>query len=343
MQLQTTTDPRQRRDMMPFETQRIPPTQPETAYLSTYVTFGMHAYRTKNEDCSVYYIDNTRGISRMVIDQNGQFCDFPITVTEDFWKAYLRDPGALKNQIRFRTSFEKMNGGFVVLWTVQPDGRYWADADGYGATSDVEITLYSFLDTNGVICAPFRIYRLGTESFYQPPFPVTPQEQPAAETILAEGVKKDSRIFKEIMWISAFLSNAVVLFILAFLSGEYDTYYGKHNPYGSIFAYMMNDILWIFLIILLVMNLILIPLAVLPHRQIQKSSVTLTNRRIFGVSTSGKAFNIALGEIISVRCSKTKLTIVSTSQKVTLRFLKNAKSIQHSITEFIKWNPTQQL
>ena len=325
---------------MPFGNQRTPPPQPETAYFSDCVTFGMHAYRTENEDCSVCYMDDARGICKMVVDQNGQFCDFPIIITEDFWKTELQDSGALKNQIRFRTSFEKMNGGFVVLWTIQPDGRYWEDSDGYGGTPDREIILYSFLDTNGNICAPFRIYRLGAETFYvsqeTQPLPITPQAQTAEEKVIAEGVKKNTKIFKEIMWIATILSNAAMLFVISFLSGEYDTYYGKRNPYGSIFEYMLEDILWIFLIIMAALSLILIALAILPHRQIQKSCVTLTDRRVFGISTFGKEFDIAMDALESVNCSKGKLTLIANNQKAVLWFLKNADEIARMATDAIE-------
>ena len=52
-----------------------------------------------------------------------------------------------------------------MLWEIQPDGRYWADGDGFGAESDYEIQLYSYLDVQGKFTAPFRIYSIGTTKF----------------------------------------------------------------------------------------------------------------------------------------------------------------------------------
>lgn len=247
---------------------RIPPAQPETAYLSDCVTFGMHLHRTEQENCSIYYMDDVRHIKRMVVDDKGQFCDFPVVITEEFWLKELKNSDALKNQIRFRTSFEKTADGILVLWCVQPDGRYWEDEDGFGASSDLEIVLYSFLDTQGKICAPFRLYRLGTQEYYFPKNQeaCTPAEPPTEETngekSILKRIKNDPKLFKEIVWIVTALGNAVILFIIGFMATEYDTYYGKTNPYSSVFEYMLDDIMWVFILILLVFNLITISFVV---------------------------------------------------------------------------------
>lgn len=41
------------------------------------------------------------------------------------------------------------NGVAQVDWQLNPDGRYYMDDDGFGMTSDVEIEIYGFIDTEG--------------------------------------------------------------------------------------------------------------------------------------------------------------------------------------------------
>lgn len=42
-----------------------------------------------------------------------------------------------------------------VSWTLQPDGLYWADEDGYGGTDENEIEMIAIIDKNGNILKPF--------------------------------------------------------------------------------------------------------------------------------------------------------------------------------------------
>ena len=270
----------------PNENARLPLAQPPTTYISNPVTFGLHLHRKEGEDCSVYYMDDARGIRRQVVNEQGQFCDFPVVITQDFWLKELKRSSALKNQIRFRTSFEKTEKGILVLWCVQPDGRYWEDEDGFGATNDLEIVLYSFLDDQGKICAPFRIYSLGTQTFYSLPHQEKPlpPEPPARETAttkepLLKRIKRDPKIFKEILWILTALGNAAIFFIIGFMATEYDTYYGKTNPYSTVLEYMLDDILWVFLLILLVFNLITIGLILFLPSWLRKKEIPLPAKK----------------------------------------------------------------
>ena len=118
--------------------------KPEAAcpqpYLTETVVFGMHPHRRPGEDSSVYFVDESRGIRKMIVDPWGCFQDFPGILTEDTWLDMV-SPDALKPQICFRTSFEQAEHGWLVLWEIQPDGRYWADEYGFGAESDVEVRL----------------------------------------------------------------------------------------------------------------------------------------------------------------------------------------------------------
>lgn len=142
-----------------------PPREP---YLTAWYTYGMHRYRTREEDSSVWYVDEARGIREMVVDKFGNIQHFPGIVKEDFWVKGLDDPRCLRPQIRFRTDFSKKDGKIFMLWQIEPDGRYWEDEDGFGAENTQETYLYSWLNENGRLAEPFRLYRLGNRYFYPP-------------------------------------------------------------------------------------------------------------------------------------------------------------------------------
>lgn len=115
----------------------------------------------------VYFIDESRGIQKLIVDSNGNIRNFPGFAQEDLWVSQV-DPCYLKPLIRFCTSFERRGGRLIMLWEIQPDGRYWEDEDGFGGTSDAEVTLYTFLNENGDFTGPFRVYRIGAHDYYKP-------------------------------------------------------------------------------------------------------------------------------------------------------------------------------
>lgn len=133
-------------------------------YMSQWHTSGMHRYRTANEDSTVYYIDETRNIHKKIVDKYGNILGFPGVKQEDFWTREV-PPGRLEPQIRFPTDFEMRDGRIIMLWQIQPDGRYWEDDDGFGGSPDEEVTLYAFLDEEGNFDGPFRIYRVGMRKY----------------------------------------------------------------------------------------------------------------------------------------------------------------------------------
>lgn len=48
------------------------------------------------------------------------------------------------------------HGVALAVWTVQPDGIFYGDEDGFGVTSDQEITLYAYVDREGQMLVPFQ-------------------------------------------------------------------------------------------------------------------------------------------------------------------------------------------
>jgi len=135
------------------------PKRAEPAYLTRTVPFGMHPYRRAGEDSSVFFVDENRGIRKMIIDTYGNIQNFPGMIKEDFWAQHVA-PKYMKPQVCFRSTFEKRDNGWIFLWQLQPDGWYWADEGGFGAENDWEVVLYTYLDLNGDFTGPFRIYQL---------------------------------------------------------------------------------------------------------------------------------------------------------------------------------------
>lgn len=126
-------------------------------YLTNMVTYGCR------ED-SVYFVDEQHGIRTVLVDSTGTIQNFPGIIKEDFWTSQV-SPNAMKPEIRFRTSFEQRNDRWIMLWQIQPDGRYWADEDGFGMEDDLEVTLYTYIDQHGQFTGPFRIYQLGDQPY----------------------------------------------------------------------------------------------------------------------------------------------------------------------------------
>lgn len=136
----------------------------ETVYLTETVTFGMHPYRSADEDSSVFFVDEKNGIRKMIIDSRGNIQNFPGMIKEDFWVKHVA-PNYLKPRVGFRSSFEKRENGWIFLWQLQPDGWYWADEGGFGGEDDLEVVLYTYLNLSGDFTGPFRIYQLGNRGY----------------------------------------------------------------------------------------------------------------------------------------------------------------------------------
>lgn len=149
----------------PREAEPPPPGEPlPNPRLSRTVTFGP----ARDDTGEVLFLDDIRGICRTIIDKDGQILRFPGILREDSWIRCVETENFLLPQIRFRTTFtQEADGRFLMIWEAQPDGRYWADEDGFGIEHDVEIHLYTHIDRNGDFTGPFRIYSLGTKTFYQ--------------------------------------------------------------------------------------------------------------------------------------------------------------------------------
>ncbi|MBE5956912.1 MAG: hypothetical protein E7253_10720 [Lachnospiraceae bacterium] len=88
-----------------------------------------------------------------ITDKWGYFLEFPGTLPGS-WKSKLA--GGFEEAMNFVFSAGKMEEGrFRLGWMVQPDGRYYADEDGFGEEPDEEIWLYAYVSKEGRFLTDF--------------------------------------------------------------------------------------------------------------------------------------------------------------------------------------------
>ena len=91
---------------------------------------------------------------RAEIIRGQQFVDFP-GMAHGKWEEDIAMERVIKEN-RFASFIYPFVGDKAVFcWTVQPDGRYWADEDGYGMRDDYEVTLYALFNKEGRFITPF--------------------------------------------------------------------------------------------------------------------------------------------------------------------------------------------
>lgn len=103
---------------------------------------------TQDDQCNV-----------QITDGLGNFKRFP-GARKGPWQKELDGPFYAAIQFSFSVS-KFVDGICYVAWTVQPDGRYFADEDGFGAEDFSEIQLYSKMNTAGEFICPF------TEEYFE--------------------------------------------------------------------------------------------------------------------------------------------------------------------------------
>ena len=126
-----------------------------------------YGYRGSEDEIVIYLIDPTKRVKYPIVDEEGNFVNFPGIENEYLLKPYYKGD-SIAPTIGFRTEFirDEETGKLMVHWQVQPDGWYWADEDGFGAENDLEIVLYAYLTEDGKFEAPFRIYEIGRAKYY---------------------------------------------------------------------------------------------------------------------------------------------------------------------------------
>lgn len=97
-----------------------------------------------------------KGLHKQITSEDGTFLEFP-GVVEGSWRQDLVH--TFREQIEFVFSYNRPSNEKDLLdfcWMVQPDGRYYADEDGFGMENDEEIVLVAGLDRQGRFTGPFH-------------------------------------------------------------------------------------------------------------------------------------------------------------------------------------------
>lgn len=116
------------------------------------VSNGMGGYKTTG----VYLLKHDApDFCRCIVDGNGWIQDFP-GFCEGEWRRELEFPADPVVRFVFWISPYK-DGKARVRWVMQPDGRYFADDDGFGAEHFDEVEMISYLDEEGRFTAPFSV------------------------------------------------------------------------------------------------------------------------------------------------------------------------------------------
>lgn len=117
------------------------------------------------------------GIEKPIVSSDRTILDYPGTEGDEEWLSYWKSRFPLKNHVSYPVKYIKMNDGTIIMvWTIQPDGRYWADEGGYGWEKEKEICLYSTLNEKGEFIHPFRLYSIDGEKKDKGIVPVRPAD-----------------------------------------------------------------------------------------------------------------------------------------------------------------------
>ena len=97
-----------------------------------------------------------KGLHKQITDEIGRFLEFP-GVTEGPWRQDLKHPFREQMEFVFNTGRPSDENALLDFhWTVQPDGQYYADEDGFGMENDEEIVLVTGMDRQGRFTGPFH-------------------------------------------------------------------------------------------------------------------------------------------------------------------------------------------
>ena len=107
-----------------------------------------------------YLIDNKNCRAYEIMDGNMDFVNF---TTDDIdWDSIKQLPEKAKIRAQemsaqFPTFIRGFRKGIAkVSWQLNPDGRYYMDDDGFGMTSDEEITVYGYIDSEMNVLVKFQ-------------------------------------------------------------------------------------------------------------------------------------------------------------------------------------------
>lgn len=130
-------------------------------YLNKYSVGRPHCEYLLPLDFTVLLTNEERSIRKELVAADGSIRDFPGV---EYSEALTRELGnrEISPVVKYEARFERTeDGGFLMVWTVRPDGFYWADSWGFGAEDYESVELYAPIDRKGCFTGPFRLYRIG--------------------------------------------------------------------------------------------------------------------------------------------------------------------------------------
>lgn len=134
------------------------PALPEKYPFTQWHAYGSPAYGIVPTDPLVEFVDQKTGRRTVIIDENRRIVNFPGIENEEEIEEKLGEGSMIPFNL-FGVSFTVAEKEcYEMIWTIQLDGRFWEDEEGFGGTSDNEIRLSAILDKNGRFITPFRLY-----------------------------------------------------------------------------------------------------------------------------------------------------------------------------------------
>lgn len=138
----------------------------DNVYLNKYFVSEPYSEYLFKVDYTVIFTNEKKNIHKQIIDCDGNILEFPGVEYTDALTEEWGDR-SIKPVVKYEAVFEKIDDSrLIMVWTVRPDGRYWMDSWGFGAEDYESVELYSYIDENGHFTAPFRLYSIGYQKFF---------------------------------------------------------------------------------------------------------------------------------------------------------------------------------
>lgn len=115
-------------------------------------------YAYNNDDPTEYLMDDRQKRAWKILDADRHLTHFRASDI-DFEKVDRLENVEYVHELcaKFHFHIEAYrNGVAFVHWTAYPDGRYFADEDGFGAESNSEVNIYAYIDRDGRPVIPFQ-------------------------------------------------------------------------------------------------------------------------------------------------------------------------------------------
>lgn len=137
----------------------------ENTYLSKTYIGQSHSECFCNSDFSVILVNRHTGAQIQIVEKDGTICNFPGIENCEALSAEM-DVSNLPGKVKYSAEFKKQeNGGYWMIWTIRPDGRFWMDSWGFGAEDYEWVDLYAYIDENGRFTSPFKLHSIGYHKF----------------------------------------------------------------------------------------------------------------------------------------------------------------------------------